>query len=99
MGPQISTGLLEPSNQTSCARVVSRAKEGACPGGRQRPKFKHALADTSTWEKSAEIKAEGFSSLNYHFQGYFPLGVDYYYYYFFLHLQNIVPLSSGFYHF
>ena len=68
MGPQISTGLLEPSHQTSCARVVSRAKEGACPGGRQGPKFKHALADKNTWEKSAEIKAEGFSSLNYHWK-------------------------------
>lgn len=37
MGPQIITGLLEPSNQTSCARVVSRAEKGAIlAGGRDR---------------------------------------------------------------
>lgn len=37
MGPQISTGVLECSNQTSCARVVSRAEEGAVlAGGRDR---------------------------------------------------------------
>lgn len=37
MGPQIITGLLEPSNQTSCARVVSKAEKGAIlAGGRDR---------------------------------------------------------------
>lgn len=45
-----------------------QSQGGYCPGRRQRPKFKHALADTSMWEKSAEIKAESFSSFNYHWK-------------------------------
>lgn len=45
-----------------------QSRGGSYPGGRQRPKFKRALADTSMWGKSAEIKAESFSSLNYHWK-------------------------------